>query len=155
MEEHKKQTRTVGEEMARERKFWRQNQLWALLLFGAVILFSFFGGSGLSVVPGPEKLTLTMHDGQTATVAYDRITEVQLLENHFYGNILEGTDDRAGKSGTWEHADWGTYTLCVYASCDPAVRVLAGEDCYVVNLPSDAETRQLCQILLDKAPASR
>lgn len=154
MQEYKKQTRTVQEELARERKFWKQNQLWAILL-AAVVLFSLIGGSGFSVAPGPAQLMLTMHDGGTVTIAYDSITQAQLLEEVQYGTLVEGKDGRNGKSGTWEHPEWGSYTLCVYASCDMAVRVVAEGRCYVVNLSSVAETEQLYQIILDKLPASR
>ncbi len=155
MQEQKKQARSVQEEMARERKFWKQNQLWALLLFGAVILWGLLGSSGVSVATGPEALTLTMHDGTATAIAYDQITEVQLLEQPEYGKMTEGTDNKSGKSGTWESSDLGEYTLCVYASSDPAIRILTGEACYVVNLASDAETWQLYEILLDKIPASK
>lgn len=59
MQENRKQSRTVQEEMARERKYWKQNQIWALVL-AAVVLLNLLGGSGFSVAPGSEKLILTM-----------------------------------------------------------------------------------------------
>jgi len=154
MQAHKQQTRTVQEELAREQKFWKRNQLWTLLV-AAVLLFSLIGGSRLSVAPGSAELILTMHDGETSAVAYDSITAAELLENPQYGTPVDGKDNRNGKSGTWEHPQWGTYTLCVYASCDRAVRIMVGQTCYVVNLGSPAETEQLYQIILDKIPASR
>lgn len=154
MQENRKQARTFQEAAAREQKYWKQNQIWALVL-AAVVLLNLMGGSGISVAPGPEALTLAMHDGTTGTVAYGAIRSAELLEKIDYGSAAEGKDTRAGKSGTWEHPEWGSYTLCVYASCDRVVRIRTDEACYVVNLPSEEETRQLYQLIQDRMPASR
>ena len=140
--------------MVRERKFWKQNQLWTLLV-AAVILFNLLGNSGVSVATGAENLTLTMHDGESVAVAYSSITEAELLEKAGYGTALEGKETKTGKSGTWEHPQWGSYTLCVYASSELAVRLTTEEGCYVVNLGSDEETRQLYQIIQEKMSVSR
>ena len=155
MQENRKEVRTVQEEMVRERKYWKRNQVWALILAAAVVLFGLLGGSGVSVAPGADALTMTMHDGTTESVASGDMTAAELLEEPDYGTVLEGKDTRAGKSGTWEHPQWGSYTLCTYASCTQAVRITAGDGCYVVNLPSEAETLQLYTLLQEKLPASR
>lgn len=147
MQENRKQVRTVQEEMVRERKYWKQNQLWALLLAAAVVLWTLLGGSGVSVAPGAEILTMTMHDGATEAVAYADIIEAELLESVDFGTAVEGADTRGGKSGAWEHPQWGSYTLCAYASCDWVVRFTTEDRCYVVNLPSEAETEQLYQLI--------
>lgn len=154
MQENRKQTRTVQEEMARERKYWKQNQVWALVL-AAVVLLNLLGGSGFSVAPGPGELMLTMHDGKTCTVPYSSITEVRLLEEPQYGTMLEGKQTRQGSSGTWQHPEWGNYILCAYSSSDCAVWFLAEGQCYVTSLSSSAETRQLYQIILEKSPVSQ
>ena len=154
MQDNRKQARTFQEEMARERKYWKQNQIWVLVL-AAVLLLNLLGGSGFSVATGPEALTLTMHDGTVSTVSYSSITEIQLLDAPQYGTMLEGQETRQGKSGTWEHPEWGSYTLCAYASSSCAVRILAEDQCYVVNLSSEAETQQLYQILQEKSPVSK
>ena len=154
MQENRKQARTVQEEMARERKYWKQNQIWALVL-AAVVLLNLLGGSSLSVATGPEALTLTLHDGQTCAVPYDSITEVRLLEELQYGTMVEGKQTRQGRSGTWEHPEWGTYTLCTYSSSSCALWLMAEDRCYVVNLSSPAETRQLYQIIQEKSPVSQ
>ena len=155
METLKKQSRTVEEEMRRERKFWKQNQLWTLLLAGAVILFGILSGSGQSVAPGARELLLTMHDGSTQVVEYDAITQAELLDNADYGTLENGKETRTGKSGTWEHPEWGSYTLCTYDSCDQAVRITTTTHSYVVNLPSVEETQQLFRLIQDKIPASK
>lgn len=154
MQESRKQVKTVREEMDRDRKYWKRNQIWALLV-AAVLLVSLLGGSGFSVATGSEALTLTMHDGKTCTVPYSSITQVQLLEDPQYGTVTEGQQTRQGKSGTWEHPQWGSYTLCVYASGGCAVWLLADEQCYVVNLSSPEETRQLYQIVLEKSSVTK
>lgn len=154
MQQNEKQARTVQEEMTRERKFWRQNQLWSVLL-AVVVLFGMLGKSGLSVAPGASELMLTMHDGSTETVDYGSIAAVELVKQENPGTMTEGKETRQGKSGLWEHPDWGSCTLCVYGSCDSAVRILTEDRCFVVNLPSEAETAQLYQLIQDKMPASR
>lgn len=154
MQENKKQTRTVQEEMVRERKYWKQNQIWALVV-AAVLLLNLLGGSGFSVATGPEELTLTMHNGQVCTVPYSSITEVRLLEEPQYGTMTEGKETRQGKSGTWESPEWGSYTLCVYSSSSCAVWMQAEGRCYVVNLTSAVETQQLYQIVQEKSPVSK
>lgn len=154
MQENRKQVRTVQEEMARERKYWQQNQVWALVL-AAVVLLNLLGGSGVSVAPGPEALTLTMHDGSTRVVEYADMLSAELLENVDYGAVMEGTETRTGRSGTWEHPAWGSYTICTYASCDRVVRITTEVGSYVMNLASEEETRQLYQLIQDKMPASR
>ena len=153
MQENRK-SRTVQEEMVRERKYWKQNQIWALVL-AAVVILNLLGGSGISVAPGGEELLLTMHDGSTMAVKYDTVLAAELLEHTDYGTAGEGKETRTGKSGIWEHADWGSYTLCVYASCESAVKITTDAGLCVVNLPSREETRQLYQLLQDKIPASR
>lgn len=154
MQENRKQARTVQEEASRERKFWRQNQLWSALL-AVVVLFGMMGRTGLSVAPGAAELLLTMADGSTETVEYSSIVSAELLENADYGTAAEGKQTRMGKSGTWEHPVWGSYTLCAYAACSSAVRITTEDRCYVVNLPSEEETDQLYQLIQDKLFASR
>lgn len=154
MQENKKQERTVQEEMARERKYWKQNQIWALVL-AAVVLLNLLGGSAFSVATGPEALTLTLHDGKTCPIPYSSITEVQLLDEPQYGTMLEGKQTRQGNSGTWEHPEWGQYTLCTYSSSSCAVWIRSDSQCYVANLSSSAETQQLYQIILEKSPVSK
>lgn len=154
MEQFKKTSRTIQEETFREQKFWKRNQLWSLLL-AAAVLAAMLIRPGLSVAPGAAELMLSMHDGSTETVSYSSITAAELLEKADYGAMVQGKETRTGKSGIWEHPAWGSYTLCVYASCDSAVRILTEDNCYVVNLPSEGETAQLYQLVLDRIPASR
>ena len=154
MQENRKQARTFQEEIARDRKYWKQNQIWALVL-AAVVLLNLLGGSGLSVATGPDRITLTMHDGSLRPIPYDSITGVQLLESPQYGTMIQGKETRQGSSGTWEHPQWGSYTLCVYASSGCALRLLTEADSYVISLGSAGETRQLYQIILEKSAASR
>lgn len=154
MVENRKQTRTVAEEMVRERKFWRQNQIWSIVLT-VVVIFGMLGRSGVSVAPGAGELMLTMHDGSTAVVKYDDILSAELLDSPDYGVAADGKETRTGKSGTWEHPQWGSYTLCVYGSCKLAVRMETKESTFVANLPSEEETRQLYQIVLEKSPVSK
>jgi hypothetical protein len=154
MEQFQNPVRTVEEEMSREQKFWKRNQLWTVLV-AMVVLFGLLGGNSLSVAPGAEELTLIMHDDSAQTIRYDAIAELELLEDADYGVMHQGKDTRQGKSGTWEHPDWGSYTLCTYASCDRVVRITTEDRCYVVNLPSEEETDQLYQLIQDKMPESR
>ena len=154
MEQLKNSTRTVEEELTRERKFWRRNQICTAVVV-VVVLFGILGGKSLSVAPGVESLTLMLHDGTSQTVNYSAVTELELLEDANYGVMYEGKDTRQGSSGIWEHPQWGTFTLCVYASCDKAIRITTDTDCYVVNLASDGETQQLYQLIQDQIPASR
>ena len=149
MQENRKEVRTVQEEMVRERKYWKRNQVWALVLAAAVVLFGLLGGSGVSVAPGADALTMTMHDGTAQSLEYAAITQVELLEEPDYGTVIEGRDTRAGKSGAWDHPEWGRYTLCVYASCGQVLRLTTEDGCYVVNLPSGSETQQLYQLILE------
>ena len=154
MEKTKNTNRTVQEEMVRERKFWRQNQLWSALL-AIVVLFGILGRPSVSVATGAAELMLTMHDGNSSKVEYADILSAELLTSPDYGTATEGTQTRTGKSGIWEHPQWGTYTLCIYGSCSQAVLVETEKTCYVVNLPSEEETQQLYQLILEKLPASR
>jgi hypothetical protein len=154
MEQFQNPVRTVEEEMSREQKFWKRNQLWTVLV-AMVVLFGLLGGNSLSVAPGAEELTLIMHDDSAQTIRYDAIAELELLEDADYGVMHQGKDTRQGKSGTWEHLQWGSYTLCVYASSNKVVRITTETGCYLVNLASDGETEQLFQLLQDKMPASR
>lgn len=154
MEQFQNPVRTVEEEMSREQKFWKRNQLWTVLV-AMVVLFGLLGGNSLSVAPGAEELTLIMHDDSAQTIRYDAIAELELLEDADYGVMHQGKDTRQGKSGTWEYPQWGSYTLCVYASSNKVVRITTETGCYLVNLASDGETEQLFQLLQDKMPASR
>ena len=154
MEQFKNPARTMEEEMSRERKFWKRNQICTAIVV-VVILFGLLGGNSHSVAPGADLLTLTMHDDRAVTVSYSEITEAELLEDVQYGTVLEGKETRQGRSGTWETSQWGSYTLCVYNSCPDAIRIETQEGSYVVNLASEGETRQLYQLIQDKMPASR
>ena len=154
MEQFKNPARTMEEEMSRERKFWKRNQICTAIVV-VVILFGLLGGNSHSVAPGADLLTLTMHDDRAVTVSYSEITEAELLEDVQYGTVLEGRETRQGRSGTWETSQWGSYTLCVYNSCPDAICIETQEGSYVVNLASEGETRQLYQLIQDKMPASR
>lgn len=151
----KNSTRTMEEEMSKVQKYWKKNALWTALLLAGVFLWSFLTGPGLSVAPGALALTLTAHDGSVTKVDYSTVTEVQWLEEPEYGTAVAGTDQKNGKSGTWEHPQWGIYTLCVYDSCTGAVKIQTDAGCYVVNLASAEETAQLYQLIQDKMPESR
>ena len=154
MEQFKNSTRTVEEELSRERKFWRRNQICTAIVV-VVVLFGLLGGSGISVAPGAEELTMILHDDTTQVIPYDAITDLELLEDARFGVMYEGKENRQGKSGTWENPQWGSYTLCVYTSSANAIRITTDEGAYVVNPASEAETQQLYQLLQDKMPASR
>lgn len=154
MEKSKNSARTVQEELSRERKYWRQNLIWTALL-ALLVFFGMLGTASPSVAPGAAGLTLTMHDGSTDTVDYSAIVSAVLSENTDYGTVIEGKDTRTGKSGSWEHPEWGNYTCCTYASCPLTVRISVETHTYVINLPSEAETRQLYQMIQDKLPASK
>ena len=154
MEKMEHKNRTVQEELARERKFWKQNQIWSLLLV-VVVLFGMLGRSGVSVAPKTEELMLSLHDGTTTVVDYSSILSAELLEDPDYGTLAEGKESRSGKSGTWNHPQWGSYTLCIYGSCGTAVKIDTADQRYLVNLPSEEETRQLYQLIQEKLPASR
>lgn len=154
MDENKNEARSVREEMFREQTFWKRNFLWSVLLIVAVLVFSLFRGSGLSVAPAASELMLTLHDGSAVAIPYGQITEAELLEQPEFGTMLEGKDDLRGKSGHWEHPEWGTYTLCVYRSSDKVVRLVAGGQIYAVSLASAADTEQLYGIILEKSPAN-
>ena len=155
MDNTKKTNRTVAEEVSAAQKYWKKNYLWTALLFVGIFLWSFLKGPGLSVAPGSDALTLTAHDGQVVTIAYSTITEAELLDDPQYGAILNGADQKDGKSGTWEHPQWGSYTLYVYNSCPSAVRIQSGENCYVINLASANETQQLYRLIQESMPASK
>ena len=154
MEQFKNSTRTVEEELTRERKFWRRNQICTAILV-VVVLFGLLGGNSVSVAPGAEELTMILHDDSAQVIRYDTITDLELLEDAQFGIMYEGKENRQGKSGTWETPQWGAYTLCVYASSGNAIRITTDDGCYVVNLASDAETQQLYQLLQEKIPASK
>lgn len=154
MREKKQQAGTLQEEIARQGKYWKKNQIWTLALAAVVLVILLFR-SGFSVAPGPTELMLTMHDGQERTVPYSAVTQVRLLEDPQYGTMIEGRQTRQGNSGTWDHPDWGEYTLCVYASSSSAVWLQADGQCYVVSLSSAEETRQLYQTILEKSAVSR
>lgn len=155
MQENRRKERTVQEEAAREQTYWKRNQIWTLIVAAVILVMLFTGGSGVSVVTGPEALTLTMHDGESCTVPYSAITEVRLLEEPEYGTMIAGDESRQGQSGTWEHPEWGRYTLCVYSSCTSALWIGTDDGCCVVNLSSPAETQQLYELLQEKSPVSR
>ena len=154
MEQFKNPARTMEEEMSRERKFWKRNQICTAIVV-VVVLFGLLGGNSHSVAPGVDLLTLTMHDDRAVTVSYSEITEAELLEDVQYGTVLEGKETRQGRSGTWETSQWGSYTICIYNSCPDAIRIETQEGSYVVNLASEGETRQLYQLIQEKMPASR
>lgn len=154
MQENRRQDRTLQEELVRQRKYWKQNQIWALVL-AAVVLVSLLVNPGISVATGPDALTLTLQDGKSCTVPYSSITESDLLEEPQFGTLLEGKESRQGKSGTWQHPQWGEYTLCVYAGSESAVWFQAEGQTYLVSLSSSEETRQLSQIIQEKSSASQ
>ena len=155
MQKNENRAKTLKEELDSEQKYWRKNSLWTILIFVGIFLWSYLNAPGLSVVPGADALSLTDHNGQVVTVAYSEITEAELMEEPQYGTMLTGTDQKDGKTGTWEHPQWGSYTLCVYNSCPSAVRIQSGENCYVINLASRNETEQLYQLIQEIMPASK
>ena len=142
MQENRKQARTVAEEMVRERNFWRQNQIWSILLI-VVVVFGMLGRSGVSVAPGAGELLLTMHDGSTAVVEYDDMLSVELLSTPDYGSVTEGKETRTGKSGTWEHPRWGSYTLCVIPGNSKAILVKMDSTTAVFCCTTDEKTQTL------------
>ena len=154
MEQLKNSTRTVEEELSRERKFWRRNQICTVIVV-IVVLVGLLGGSSISVAPQATALTMTMHDGSTEVLNYADIVSADPLEYMDYGTLSAGKETRQGRSGIWDHPQWGSYTLCAYASCESAIFIQTEDRCYVVNLPSREETYQLYQLLQDKIPASR
>jgi len=134
----------LQEELVRQRKYWRKNHIWTVLILVAVFLYTMLTGPAISVTPGPEALKLDMPN-QSVVLPYDAITDCELIEQPDFGTCVEGKDARKYQCGRWENEAWGTYTLCVYTSSKECIVIKTDTEIYVVNMASDSDTEQMFQ----------
>ena len=80
-------------------------------------------------------------DGYSYTLDYDAIDRIGLVEAPDYGTEVSGGNSGSITYGTWENADWGTYTRATNDNVDSAITVFGTDGTVTVfNYQSDSDT---------------
>lgn len=97
-------------------KFWklvsRKDLVFGILLFAVVI--------GMTVYETNHKVAVDFSDTAvdirtskySMSIPYDLVESIELVELPDAGQVIDGTDDMAARTGLWENETWGEYYVC-------------------------------------------
>lgn len=128
-----------------------KNIIWLIIILVGFTLFSMArGGTSTYLDFGDDKLTVTAPESFIYTVDYDKIDQVELLDEFEPGTMVSGGETRKYQWGTWENETMGKYTLCVSKRIDNALLISHSDgELLILNFESDKTTEALLDLFHD------
>lgn len=129
-------------------KFWKlvskKHLIFGVLLFAAVI--------ALSLSQSAEAVTVTFGDSAvdiaasrfSMNIPYDMVDHAELVEIPDRGDVIDGTDDMAVRTGQWTNDTWGEYFVCADLDASNCIAVHLNDGrIFVFSRKDNAETAQI------------
>lgn len=138
------------ERQRRQRKY--TNMLVILVIMIVISIVSFLQGENAVGFDWTEtRVQVTDPGGAVYAIAYEDITELELMEHPNYGNCITGGETVSWLYGSWENEIWGQYTLCSSTAPSLCIVMHTAEQVYVLSYESNDITSALydsiCQFL--------
>lgn len=114
------------------------------LCVGFTVMSLFSRGNGIGLDFGEDSLTVTGPEKYQFTIAYSRISVLELVELTDAGEPAAGEENKNYRWGSWSNEAWQDYSLCAAKKADQCI-LIAAEDgsCFVFNYLDDATTQQV------------
>ena len=124
-----------------------KNLVFILLILAMVLFYVFSGGSvGISLDFGEDALTLSASNYDWL-ILYNQIETLELAKLPDTGMLVDGTQNRTLRCGTWKNDLWGDYTLCIDPRIDTCIVItMKNGGIYVLNYENSDSTGQLYQM---------
>lgn len=97
-------------------KFWklvsRKDLVFGILLFAVVIVMTVFETYNKVTVDFSDTSVDICTSKYSMNIPYDLVESIELVELPDAGQVIDGADDMAARTGLWENATWGEYYIC-------------------------------------------
>ena len=98
------------------KKFWQQvskkDLIFVSLIFVAVIVLSIFESDNKIQVSFAADSVTAKAPKYSLNIPYDMVARAELVDMPDRGEVMDGTDDMASRTGRWENETWGEYYVC-------------------------------------------
>ena len=113
-------------------KFWKlvskKHLIFGVLLFAAVIALSLHqSAEAVSVTFGDSAVDITA-SRFSMNIPYDMVEYAQLEEIPDRGDVIDGSDDMATRTGQWVNDTWGEYFICADLDASNCIAVHLNDD---------------------------
>ena len=136
-------------------KFWklvsRKDLVFGIVLFAIVIAMTVFETYNKVKVEFSDTAVDISTSKYSMNIPYDLVESVELVALPEAGEVIDGTDDMAARTGLWKNETWGEYYICADLN-SPTCIVAHLEDgrIFVFSRRNDEETTQIYDRFLDQ-----
>ena len=139
-------------------KFWklvsRKDLVFGILLFAIVIAMTVFETYNKVKVDFSDTAVDMRTSKYSMNIPYEMVESVELAALPEAGEVIDGADDMAARTGLWKNETWGEYYICADLN-SPTCIVAHLEDgrIFVFSRRNEEETAQIYEKLADKLGA--
>ena len=134
------------------------NKKYSLVLLISIVVivavYSFAGGGGkMDLDIGEHELSVAYEDF-SATVNYEDVTAIELVEVSDFGAPVDGGSDKSCRWGTWKNDTWGEYAQYSLTSTSKGVLLYLRDGYFLLSYESGESTELLSEMLRDMLTAN-
>lgn len=140
-------------------KFWekfgklvsRKDLIFGILLFAVVIAMAAFETYYKVKVEFSDTAVDIRTSKYSMNIPYDLVESVELVALPEAGEVIDGADDMAARTGLWKNETWGEYYICADLN-SPSCIVAHLEDgrIFVFSRRNEEETAKIYNKFLDQ-----
>ena len=130
------------------KRFWqlvsKQDLVFVSLIFVAVIVLSIFESANKIKVTFAEDSVTAEAPKYSLNIPYDMVARAELVDMPDSGEVIEGMDDLASRTGHWENETWGEYYVCADLDASTCIVVYLDDGrVFVFSRKDNEETAQV------------
>lgn len=139
-------------------KFWklvsRKDLVFGILLFAVVIAMTVFETYNKVKVEFSDTAVDIRTSKYSMNIPYEIVESVELEALPDAGQVVDGADDMAARTGHWENEIWGEYYICADLNSPTCIVVhLKDGRIFVFSRRNEEETAQIYETLVDNLGA--
>lgn len=136
-------------------KFWklvsRKDLVFGILLFAIVIVMTVFETYNKVKVDFSETAVDIRTSKYSMNIPYDMVKSVEMAALPDAGQVIDGADDMAARTGLWENETWGEYYICADLNSPTCIVTHLNDGrIFVFSRRNEEETAQIHELFLDK-----
>ena len=141
-------------------KFWklvsRKDLVFGILLFAVVIAMTVFETYNKVKVDFSDTAVDIRTGKYSMNIPYEMVESVELTALPDAGQVMDGADDMAARTGLWENETWGEYYICADLN-SPICIVAHLEDgrTFVFSRRNEEETTRIYEMFLDQLSSEK
>lgn len=128
------------------KKFWqlvsKRDLVFVSLLFVAVIILSIFESANKVKVSFGDTAVDIKSAKYSMNIPYEMVSGIDLVPLEDAGEVIEGADDMAGRTGLWKNEAWGEYYICADLDVQTCIAVHLDDGRLFVFSRKDAESTE-------------